>query len=63
MRMLRARVYLDDEVVATGGLPPDIADLTARSRLLFVRIVRLDDMLVGETDSPPTAALTSDQIP
>ena len=67
MRMPRARVYLDDEIVATGGLPPAIADLTVRSRRLFVRIVRLDDMLVREavreTDSPPTAAPTSDQIP
>ena len=67
IRMLRDRVYLDEEVVATGGLPPAIADLTARSRRLFVRSVRLDGMLVREavreTDSPSTAAPTSDQIP
>jgi len=66
MRRLCDRVYLDDELVATGSLPPAIADLTARSRRLFVRIVRLDDMLVREavqeTDSPPTVAPTSDQI-
>ena len=67
MRMPRGAVYLDDEAVANGGLPPAIADLTARSRRLFVRIVRLDDMLVceavRETASPPTAAPTSDPIP
>ena len=63
MRLLRDRVYLDDEVVANGGLPPTIADLTARSRRLFVGSVRLDDILVRETDLPSTAGPTSDQIP
>ena len=38
IRISRARVYLDNEVVATGGLPPAIADLTARSRRLFVAL-------------------------
>ena len=67
MRIPRAPVYFDDGVVANGGLPPAIADLAVRSRQLFLRIVRLDDMLARdaarELAPPPVASPTSDQTP
>jgi regulator of CtrA degradation len=53
-RLGARRVCLGEAPGDVGGLPPTLRDLLARSEGLYLRIERLERLLVGEAPTPPT---------